>query len=259
VEANEARLGQVFLNLLVNAAQAIPEGQSEHNTVTIVTGHEDEMVTIDITDTGDGIAPDILPRIFDVFFTTKPVDVGTGLGLAICHRTLTALGGRLEVKSKVGEGTTFRVALRRAPTGLTAEIPIQSVSVPSKERRATVLVVEDEEALGRVLPRLLAPHHVTVVTRAREALARLDAGDTFDTILCDLMMPEMTGMEFYDALLRLRPDLVARVVFMSGGVLTPGARAFLEGVPNPRIDKPFDIAGLRRLVEEPLPGDIQDC
>ena len=252
VDGNAARLGQVFLNLLVNAAQSIPEGRPEHNTITLTTRYEDGMVTIDITDTGAGIRPEVLPRIFDVFFTTKPVGVGTGLGLSICHRILTALGGRIEVKSRLGEGTTFRVALRRARTGATAEIPIQTESVPAEEGRATVLVIEDEPAIGRVLPRLLKPHLVTVVSRAREALARIAAGETYDTILCDLMMPEMNGMEFYDTLLRLHPAIAARVVFMSGGAFTPGATAFLERVPNERIDKPIDIPGLRRLVAASL-------
>jgi two-component system cell cycle sensor histidine kinase/response regulator CckA len=252
VLANEARLGQVFLNLVVNAAQAITEGREEQNTITVTTGYDGQMVTVDIADTGSGIAPEILPRIFDVFFTTKRVGVGTGLGLAICHRIITALGGRIEVQSQRGNGTTFRVSLIPSSGAASDEIAVQTVSAPPESGRAAVLVVEDEPALGRVLPRLLAQHQVTVVTRARDALARIAAGEVYDTILCDLMMPEMTGMEFYDALLEVRPDLVPRVVFMSGGTFNPGTRAFLERIPNLRIDKPIDTANLRRLVGESL-------
>jgi len=112
-----------------------------------------------------------------------------------------------------------------------------------------VLIIDDEMALGRVFPRLLKPHQVTVVAHARDALARIAAGETYDLILCDLMMPEMNGMEFHDALQRLHPEIAARVVFMSGGAFTPGASAFLEGMPNRRLDKPLDVARLRRLVE----------
>jgi signal transduction histidine kinase len=250
VEANEARLGQVFLNLLVNAAQAIPEGQTDHNSITITTAVEDGMIAVDIADTGAGIPAEVLPRIFDVFFTTKPIGVGTGLGLAICHRILTAMDGRIEVQSRLGEGTTFRVALKRARSGRTIEMPAVRPRVSDAGRVANVLVIEDEPALGRVIQRLLTPHRVTVVTRANEALTRLASGDVFDLILCDLMMPEMTGMDFHAELSRTSPETAARVVFMSGGAFTPGAREFLETTSNRRIDKPIDTTRLRRLVEE---------
>ena len=255
VQANEARLGQVFLNLLVNAAHAIPEGHREDQTITLVTGRQDEMVVVDVIDTGVGIPPEVLPRIFDIFFTTKPVGIGTGMGLAICHRILTSLEGRIEVQSRVGEGTRFRVLLQRARSGATLELPVEASKIagPARERTASLLVVEDEPALGRVLPRLLSPHRVTVVERGAEALARILAGERFDVILCDIMMPEMTGMEFHRELSRVRPEIAARVVFMSGGVFTPGVRSFLDEIPNRRIDKPLDIDALRRLIGEALP------
>ena len=249
VEGNESRLGQVFLNLLVNAAHAMPEGQVERNSLVISTGCSDGMVTIDVADTGSGIPPEILPRIFDVFFTTKPVGVGTGLGLAICHRIVTAMDGRIEVMTQVGEGTTFRVALKPVRAGLASEPPVQPEVVASTEPVRNVLVIEDEPALGRALPRLLAPHRVTVVGRAREALSLIGAAAPFDLILCDVMMPEMTGVDFYAELTRLHPHLRDRVVFMTGGAFSAGARDFLESVPNRRIDKPLDAAALRLLIE----------
>jgi signal transduction histidine kinase len=252
VDANESRLGQVFLNLVVNAAHAMPEGQIERNTLTVSTSYSDGAVVIEIADTGSGIPPDVLPRIFDVFFTTKPVGVGTGLGLAICHRILTAMNGSIEVKTQLGEGTTFRVTLRRASTGLTAEIPVQPAVSPSAGQVAAVLIVEDERALGRALPRLLAPHRVAVAPRAREALDRIEAGESFDVIVCDLMMPEMTGMEFHAALTEKHPKLSDHVIFMSGGGLTAAARDFMATVPNPRIHKPIDVNNLRLLIEASL-------
>ena len=249
VDANEARLGQVFLNLIVNAAQAIPEGRTDQNSITVTTTRLDDMVAIDIADTGSGIPAEVLPRIFDAFFTTKPIGVGTGLGLAICHRIVTAMKGRIEVESRPGGGTAFRVALRRARTGRTASVPVvQSVPLASAAPRA-VLVVEDEPAIGRLLQRLLVPHQVTVVTRAREALARLQAGEHFDAILSDLMMPDLTGMDFYAELRLVEPALADKVIFMSGGAFTVGAREFLGRIPNPRIDKPLDASKLRLLVE----------
>jgi CheY-like chemotaxis protein/two-component sensor histidine kinase len=251
VEGNEGRLGQVFLNLLVNAAHAIPEGQAEQNTITVRTRFENDAVLIEVADTGTGITPEVLPSIFDAFFTTKPIGIGTGLGLAICHRIVTALNGRIEVKSELGVGSTFRVFLPKIRGRETRKIPIlQRAMDPGASRRGSVLVVEDEPALCRVLERLLAAHEVTAVTRAREGLKKIRAGGQFSVVLCDLMMPEMTGMEFYEELRRERNDLASRVVFMSGGALTAHAREFLDRVPNLRLDKPIDTIRLHRLVNE---------
>jgi two-component system NtrC family sensor kinase len=115
VQGNEARLGQVFLNLLINAAHAIPEGRVEDNEIR-VSARQDEpgRVTVEIRDSGCGIPPENLERIFDPFFTTKPVGEGTGLGLALCHSIITALGGTITVESEVSRGTTFRVTLPAA-------------------------------------------------------------------------------------------------------------------------------------------------
>jgi signal transduction histidine kinase len=250
VEGHTARLGQVFVNLLVNAAQAIPHGGAGDHAITLATSLEDGQVVVEVSDTGVGIPPEALPRIFDVFFTTKPAGVGTGLGLAICHRIVTELGGSIDVQSRFGEGTTVRVRLRpaareQAPAARDAPPP-----APTEQRRATVLVIDDEPALRRVLPRLLAPHQVTVVERGSDALELLGADTSVDVILCDVMMPEMNGMEFHQHLARARPDLVDRVVFMSGGVFSPAVRAFFDELPNRRLEKPLDIAALRRLVEE---------
>jgi signal transduction histidine kinase len=119
VRANESRLGQVVLNLIVNAAQAMPEGPDAENVIRVATRTTDDgLGVIEVTDTGCGIAPENLERIFDPFFTTKPVGVGTGLGLPICHRIVSEFGGAMEVESEVGRGTTFRVLLPpwRQPT-----------------------------------------------------------------------------------------------------------------------------------------------
>jgi len=116
VEGDDARLGQVFLNLLMNAAQAIPEGRAEGNEIRITTRvHDQHMVAVEIRDTGSGIAPEHLERIFDPFFTTKPPDIGTGLGLSICHRIVSGHGGRILVESVLGKGTVFRALLPIAP------------------------------------------------------------------------------------------------------------------------------------------------
>src|SRR5690606_16332085 len=112
VRATEAKLGQVFLNLIQNATQAIAPGHAQQNVIRVSSGVGPESkVWVEVEDTGSGIAPEHLGRIFDAFFTTKPVGVGTGLGLAISHRVVTSLGGRIEVHSEPGKGARFRVVL----------------------------------------------------------------------------------------------------------------------------------------------------
>ena len=114
VHASAGKLGQVFLNLLVNAAHAIPTGKAQHNEIRVRAFQRDRKVVVEVEDTGPGIAPELRERIFDPFFTTKPIGQGTGLGLAICHDIVTTAGGTIEVDSEVGVGTCFRVNL---PTG----------------------------------------------------------------------------------------------------------------------------------------------
>jgi signal transduction histidine kinase len=256
VEANEARLGQVFLNLVVNAAQAIGEGDAEHNAVRIST-HQNAggMVVVEVRDTGGGIAPEHLNRIFDAFFTTKPVGVGTGLGLSICHRIVRSLGGELEVESEVGAGSVFRVSLPAAAASEEAK-PAASAPVSRAARRARVLVVDDEPMIATAIRRTLGLEHDVVLTSAAAvALDRIQGGEQFDVILCDLMMPQMTGMDLYGELVRTAPTQAGRMVFLSGGAFTAAARAFLDEVPNQHLEKPFDTRQLLSLVNDRTKAD----
>jgi PAS domain S-box-containing protein len=249
VFGNEARLGQVFLNLIVNAAQAIPEGRATQNEIRLVTHlHPSGHVAVDVKDTGEGIAPEVLGRIFTPFYTTKPVGVGTGLGLAICHRIVASFKGRIEVESELGKGTTFRVLLPVADDDLVAPRPAPPSVFPAS-RRGRILVVDDEPMIGSAVRRILsAEHEVSTAIRASEALGRLAAGERYDVILCDLMMPEITGMDFYARVSEASPAHRERIVFLTGGAFTAAARAFLDTIENPRVEKPFDADVLRGVV-----------
>jgi CheY-like chemotaxis protein len=241
----------VFLNLLINAAQALPEGHPERHEVRLVTrvaGEHGEKVAAEVHDTGPGIPPETLARIFDPFFTTKPVGVGTGLGLALCHAFVTSLGGTIEVESAPGR-TVFRVTLKASREVVPAPPP--PAPVVSAPVRGRVMVVDDDPLVGSSMRRTLAREHdVEVLANPRKALEQLLAPEAtrYDVVLCDLMMPELTGMELYAQLEAGAPTVAARLVFVTGGAFTPGAQSFLERVRNERLEKPFEPDTLRELV-----------
>jgi PAS domain S-box-containing protein len=250
IRASEHRVGQLFLNLIMNAAQAIPEGAADSNTVPegaadsntvrVATRVEtDGRILVEVADTGIGIPAAVIGRIFDPFFTTKPVGEGSGIGLSICRSIVTALGGEITVESQQGTGTRFRVLL---PPGAEQAGPVLMPPAPRElASRLRVLVIDDEPLIGQVITSLLAGHLVVSEISARMALDRLQRGESFDWILCDLMMPEMTGMDLYDA---LEAAVQERVIFITGGLYSDRAREFLQRVPNRRLFKPFDVETL---------------
>jgi PAS domain S-box-containing protein len=248
VEAAEFQLGQVFLNLLVNAAHAIPEGDAERHRVTVVSRTSPQgWAVVEVGDTGCGIPAAVRARIFEPFFTTKPVGQGTGLGLSVCHGIVSGLGGRIEVESEEGQGTVFRVAL--PPAAAAREAPAHTPAPRPEAPRARILVVDDEPLVGSTIRRVLSGHEVVALTDPREALGRLlGDGPTFDLVLCDLMMPQLTGMDLHAAVAEKRPVLGRRIVFMTGGAFTDRARQFLEQSPNPQLQKPFQPQELRDQV-----------
>jgi two-component system, cell cycle sensor histidine kinase and response regulator CckA len=252
VEINESRLGQVFLNLLVNAAQAIPEGRAEAHTIRVRTSTDERgRAVIEVADDGVGIPRNLLNKVFDPFMTTKPVGEGTGLGLFVSRSIIKAAGGEITMESEVGKGTRVRLVLPPAPPrparDPTLSGPPSSGFTPVP--RARVLVIDDEPALGPAVRGLFAGEHdVVVAVSGREALARLVEDPDFDMILCDLMMPDLTGMDLFEEVKAIRPELGERFVFMTGGALTGRAEEFFKRYRNRCIQKPFDLKELRSLV-----------
>lgn len=253
VRADEARLGQVLINLLINAAQAIPPGHADRNEVNIATRTDEQgRAVIEVRDTGAGIPPEELSRIFEPFFTTKPVGSGTGLGLSICHGIVSSLDGEMQVDSEIGKGTIFRVLLPAAPAERIGTSPAPGVSEIIKVPHGRVLVVDDDVMMLRAVERILNGVVQDVICKdsAQEALKLIEKGDRFDAILSDMMMPTMTGMEFYETLVGQNPDLARRVIFFSGGAITVKVDAFLQSVPNLKVAKPFRIANLREAIQQ---------
>jgi PAS domain S-box-containing protein len=255
VPGNEHKLGQVVLNLIVNAAQAIPEGHVDRNIIRVaVRPQGPREIAIEVEDTGCGMSPEVRSRAFDPFFTTKAVGAGTGLGLYVCHGIVASMGGRFEVTSGSGAGSLFRVILpAHAPSAAPPSRPAPTETPePAGSRRARVLVVDDDPLVGRMVERLLREHDVVSCTQPATALDRA-IGEEFDVILCDVMMPNMSAMEFHERLARERPGLADGIIFITGGAFTPAARAFFEKTPNTRLEKPIDTDLLRAEVARRTP------
>jgi PAS domain S-box-containing protein len=249
VSGNASRIGQVFLNLLVNAAHAIREGAAHENEIRLLLCTDPKgRVVVEIRDSGHGIPEEHMARLFEPFFTTKDVGEGTGLGLFICHRIISDLGGSIEVESSPGSGSVFRVIL--PSSGQPSERLEIVVERPTQAlRRGRILVVDDDTLVAKALSRLLAEHHeVIALTSARDALVRLERGERFDLIFCDLMMPVTTGVEFHERLRELALDQAERTIFITGGAFTDASRKFLETTANDRLEKPFDQHKLRAIV-----------
>ncbi|MCA9519488.1 MAG: PAS domain S-box protein, partial [Myxococcales bacterium] len=249
VMATEGRLSQVFLNLIVNAAHAIPEGRIESNEIRISTRREGGEVCVEVRDTGKGIAAENLPRIFEPFFTTKPVGVGSGLGLSISRNIVESYGGRLEVKSQLGRGSSFFVYLPIAG-GLARIESSRSISRSDEggSEATRILVIDDEPAIRAMIRRVLQAYDVVEAASGEEGRQILAEDQSFDLILCDVMMPNVSGMDLHRWLAESFPEVATRVVFITGGAFTPRAREYLERVGNLRLEKPFNVRQLKALV-----------
>jgi signal transduction histidine kinase/CheY-like chemotaxis protein len=250
VEASEVRLTQVFLNLLVNAAQAIPAGNATRNTIEVSARVDEEgQVVVVVRDTGSGMSPAVKARLFEPFFTTKPTGQGTGLGLPISLGIVSSYGGTIDVESEPGRGSTFRVRLppsARAPGPAATDAPVEPAGP-----RLRLLVVDDEASVGVALERLLARFHdVVPLSSAKTALERVRGGERFDRVLCDLEMPEMSGAAFWAALGQAAPALAARLIFMTGGAFTDASLRVMETERARVIEKPVDVVKLRRMLRE---------
>jgi len=254
VLANAGRLSQVFLNLVVNAAHSIEEGAPHQNTVRITTRRQGGEVSIEVADTGCGIPQEHLGRLFEPFFTTKGPGQGSGLGLSICANIVRAHGGRIEVASEPGRGSRFTVCLpESAAMDAPSERPALAPSPPveASQSRARILVVDDERAMRTTLAALLSDRYdVLTADSGAAAIGTLKRDPAFDAVLCDLMMPEVSGVDVYAWIQSEAPALAHKVIFMTGGAFTPRARELLDRVPNRRVEKPFELNELFAALEK---------
>lgn len=251
IASNENRLGQVFLNLLINAAQAIPEGHTAEHEIRVRLRCVEHRIEVEISDTGAGIPERVQQRLFQPFVTTKPKEEGTGLGLSICRRIVQEYGGEISARANADRGTTFQVRLPvDQPVPASTKTPGHTRGARGRRR---LLVIDDErEIVEMIRRRFSAEHEVLGVSSSHAALVLLAQDPAFDVILCDLMLPSMNGMQLHAELQRTQPALASRMIFMTGGAFTPAARQFLCQVSNLSLTKPFDMDSLGRAVRRTL-------
>jgi CheY-like chemotaxis protein len=200
-----------------------------------------------VEDDGAGIPAEHLAVIFEPFFTTRSGSGGTGLGLSISRDIVVRAGGKLTARSVVGEGTTMELTLARAALGGTVEPDPGSATTSAASPGAPmrILVVDDEPLIARSLTTMLR-HHGEVVseTDSKRALERLMSDPPFDAVVCDIMMPGLTGCDLHEKVAQSKPGLETRFVFISGGAYTSRVRDYLARIPNPQLSKPFKVATL---------------
>lgn len=255
VHANSSRLSQVLLNLIINAAHAIPKGEYETNEVRVRIRAEQRKVIVEVSDTGCGIAPEHRDRLFTPFFTTKPVGQGTGLGLVISQRIVRALGGDIQLQSAEGRGSIARVVLPAAQDAMH-----DAPSTPAAAgRRGKLLFIDDERLVAAAFQRALSREHdIVVVETAPDALARLRAGESFDAIFCDVNLPSMTGVDLYAAIEQSMPQVAGRIVMITGGTDDLRTNNFLRTHEVPVLEKPLDMNQVRELLGRMLAGASED-
>jgi CheY-like chemotaxis protein/anti-sigma regulatory factor (Ser/Thr protein kinase) len=243
VAGSFSQLGQVFLNLVMNAVHAIGDGDAHANQITVRARDTGDRVRIEISDTGRGMTEHVQSRIFDPFFTTREVGEGMGVGLTICHRVVSTLGGTISVRSRPGAGSTFTIELPRAERdAIAAPAPPD----PEAPRALRVLAIDDEAFVVRTMQRQLGDHEVVAVSDGHAAVALLAADDAFDVVFCDVMMPVSSGLRVFAHVQAHHPHLVDRFVFLTAGAFGQTVDSALEATGRPVVHKPFTRAQLAR-------------
>jgi CheY-like chemotaxis protein len=229
------------LNLITNAEQAMASVDRPHHRLTLRCRTQGDMVRIEVEDTGPGIPPESLDVIFNPFFTTKPTGQGTGLGLSISLGIVSEHGGRIWAE-RATPGARFCIDLPLITTGKRAQ-PAAVAAPAANSPTIRVLVVDDEEPIRMALERFLTSlgHEVVTVSSGSEAIWRGEGEEIFDAVLLDMRMPDVSGQQIFQRWSADRPDLAARVVFLTGDIVSADLQQFLNSTGRPFLPKPFEF------------------
>ncbi len=250
VWADPDQLNQVVMNLIINAEQAMAEQVGQRSLALITEADDDAgLVRLTVRDNGPGIPAELRSRIFDPFFTTKEVGSGTGVGLTVSHGIVQAHNGAIEVAGEPGAGATFVITLPRC-----SRAPLQAEAAPERETRPApgrVLIVDDEPDVSEMLSEILSldGHEVDVASSGNAAM-QLIARHRFDVILSDMRMPDVDGPGLYKRIRNAFPDLVDRLVFITGDALGPTIGSFLNETGLPHLEKPVTPSEVREAVQQ---------
>jgi PAS domain S-box-containing protein len=253
VLANEAKIEQICLGLLLFAAQMLPDDAAKRHEVRIsLESDERKFAVLEIVCEGCDVGAIDVDKLFDPF-TPNEDGRALGIGLNVCSGLVEQMGGQIEAQVLPGSGLLLRTAIPCVSTQHLADSKRPS-EPPSSLPTATsgiarILVIDDDPGVGQALRLMLeGDHEVKAITRPREALRELLSDSGYDLVFCDIMMPELSGMDIYQVLRFNRPGYESKMVFMTGGAFTTSARRFLSQVPNQRIEKPFNLRTLQRIV-----------
>lgn len=253
---DDGQIHQVFLNLINNARDAIKD-RGPGGNLTITSLLRDGKIFVEFRDTGKGMPTDVVAKIFDPFFTTKSVGRGTGLGLSISYGIINEHGGNINVRSKLNEGTIFEVAL---PVVARMEVSVaqpavqgqgrfQSLKEIAQGRALRALVLDDEPIVLDLLRDMLGAAGFAVVATHNgvEALQNLKGSD-YDVIISDIKMPGLDGRSFYKEAKNIKPEMLSRIIFITGDSVNKDTQKFLREIGNNYLKKPFTISELNEVI-----------
>jgi CheY-like chemotaxis protein len=256
--ADADQLHQVLLNLIINAQQSLQEQPTPRRLrVTSCFDSISDVLFIAVADNGPGIPEHLRARIFEPYFTTKPMGVGTGVGLAVSLGIVEAHGGTLTAACPLDGGAVFTIRLPVGELNLASADATQASKVNPSQR--TILIVDDEAEIRETLTEILTceQHRVVAVSSGREALERMSV-EHYDVILTDDRMPDLDGRSLYKVIEERWPKQAGRVVFVTGDTLASALRDFVSESGRPVIEKPFLPSDVRRVVAElATEGDVR--
>ncbi|RPI28813.1 MAG: response regulator, partial [Chloroflexota bacterium] len=265
VNADPTRLQQVFMNLALNARDAMPDGGDLIFELGWLALNPDDRppipeltpgkwITLAVTDTGDGISPEVLPHVFEPFFTTKPVGQGTGLGLAQVYGIIKQHNGLIDVCSQLGQGTTFSIYLPALP-GSTLEDDQAESSAQFDGAGLTILLVEDDQSTREAIQALLCSQNYRVLTASNGAEAYeiyIRAAGSISLVVSDVVMPEMGGVALYRSLQERWPQV--KMLFITGHPMETSSHAMMEKTNIRWLQKPFSVVEFNRSVQQMVRG-----
>jgi signal transduction histidine kinase/CheY-like chemotaxis protein len=251
------QLQQVVLNLLMNAEQALLQERGQGQVWIRTSALPGGKISLEVSDDGPGIPPEIASRIFDPFFTTKASGMGTGLGLSIVYGIVQQHNGEVSFENRPGAGVKFVMELPVISIFSESQAPPAALAAPAGEASTIspgrILVVEDEPTIAQLIADVLREegHQVEPVLDSQEGLTRISRAH-FDLVICDLRMPRLDGPAFYQALVSAGSPVQNRMIFVTGDTLAPRTVEFLEGHNRPYLAKPFLVEELKLAVHRML-------